>query len=51
MSVSLPCVGQMVHSFFHVFTFALVVEKAWKTTYPPMDSPVHRKLNGVIASW
>ena len=31
MSVSLPCVGQMVHSFFHVFTFALVVEKAWKT--------------------
>ena len=29
MSISLPCVGQVIRSFFsHVFAFALVVEKA-----------------------
>ena len=36
MSVSLPCIGQVVHCHFisHVFIFAsspLVVGKAWKT--------------------
>ena len=33
MSVSLPCIGEAFHYYFysHIFAFALVVGRTWKT--------------------
>ena len=48
MSVSLTCIGQVIN---RVFSFALVIERAWKITYPTMDLPVHGVPDSVIYTY